>query len=178
MAQKERSLSLAKFRSSQVRILVTTDLASRGLDIPDVQLVLNHNVPHVSKDYIHRVGRTARAGRRGVAITFVTPNDVVLIKAVEDVIGIKLTEHEGIDDADVVQIHTQVGVTRREANVQLTETDFDERRNINRRKRWINEGKDPEIEEKLKKLRPRNQQNKIIEYYIEHSFYLSITVSN
>ena len=88
MAQKERSLSLAKFRSSQVHILVATDLASRGLDIPDVQLVLNHNVPHVTKDYIHRVGRTARAGRRGVAITFVTPNDVVLIKAVEDVIGI------------------------------------------------------------------------------------------
>lgn len=109
MAQKERSLSLAKFRSSQVRILVATDLASRGLDIPSVQLVLNHNVPHVTKDYIHRVGRTARAGRRGVAITFVTPNDVVLVKAVEELIGIKLKEHEGIDDADVVQIHTQVG---------------------------------------------------------------------
>jgi ATP-dependent RNA helicase DDX49/DBP8 len=81
MAQKERALSLAKFRSSQVRILVATDLASRGLDIPDVQLVLNHNVPHVTKDYIHRVGRTARAGRRGVAITLVTPHDVVLIKS-------------------------------------------------------------------------------------------------
>ena len=109
MAQKERSLSLAKFRSSQVRILVATDVASRGLDIPDVQMVLNHNVPHVTKDYIHRVGRTARAGRRGMAITFVTPNDVVLIKAVEESIGIKLKEYENLDDEEVVKIHTQVG---------------------------------------------------------------------
>ena len=108
MAQKERSLSLAKFRSSQVRILVATDVASRGLDIPDVQLVLNHNVPHVTKDYIHRVGRTARAGRRGMAITFVTPNDVVLIKAVEESIGVKLKEYEELDDDEVVKIHTQV----------------------------------------------------------------------
>ena len=108
MAQKDRSLSLAKFRSNQVRILVATDIASRGLDIPDVQLVLNHNVPHVTKNYIHRVGRTARAGRRGVAITLVTPHDVNLIKAVEDTIGVQLKEQEGINDSDVVQIHTQV----------------------------------------------------------------------
>jgi len=161
MAQKERSLSLAKFRSSQVRILVATDIASRGLDIPDVQLVLNHNVPHVTKDYIHRVGRTARAGRRGMAITFVTPNDVVLIKAVEESIGVKLKEYEELDDDEVVKIHTQVGVTRREANVQLTETDFDERRNVNRRKRWINEGKDPEVEEKRQKQAQQEKRKAI-----------------
>jgi len=161
MAQKERSLSLAKFRSSQVRILVATDVASRGLDIPDVQMVLNHNVPHVTKDYIHRVGRTARAGRRGMAITFVTPNDVVLIKAVEESIGIKLKEYENLDDEEVVKIHTQVGVTRREANAQLMETDFDERRNINRRKRWINEGKDPEVEEKRHKQAQQEKRKAI-----------------
>merc|ERR1712126_605261 len=119
----------------------------------------NHNVPHVTKDYIHRVGRTARAGRRGMAITFVTPNDVVLIKAVEESIGVKLKEYEELDDDEVVKIHTQVDVTRREANVQLTETDFDERRNVNRRKRWINEGKDPEVEEngrnKLSKIKEK-----------------------
>merc|ERR1711894_681910 len=86
-----------------------------------------------------------------MAITFVTPNDVVLIKAVEESIGIKLKEYENLDDEEVVKIHTQVGVTRREANAQLMETDFDERRNINRRKRWINEGKDPEVEEKRHK---------------------------
>merc|ERR1719334_2584396 len=94
ISQKERTSGLAKFRSSQVRILVATDLASRGLDIPDVQLVLNHNAPSVSKDYVHRVGRTARAGRRGKALTLVTPHDVRLIQAIEDLIGVKMTEQE------------------------------------------------------------------------------------
>merc|ERR1719450_170731 len=58
-------------------------------------------------------------------------------------------------------IHTQVGVTRREANVQLTETDFDERRNVNRRKRWINEGKDPEVEEKRQKQAQQDKRKAI-----------------
>merc|ERR1712126_100195 len=84
-----------------------------------------------------------------------TPNDVVLIQAVEESIGVKLKEDE------VVKIHTQVGVTRREANVQLTETDFDERRNVNRRKRWINEGKDPEVEEKRQKQAQQDKRKAI-----------------
>ena len=77
--------------------------------------VINHDVPSVSKNYVHRVGRTARAGRKGLAITLVTPHDVVLIQAVEKLIGTKLTEHEDskMDDG-VAEILTQVNVTRRE----------------------------------------------------------------
>ena len=88
--QKERMNALSSFRSHQVKILVATDVASRGLDIPEVQLVINHNVPSVTKDYIHRVGRTARAGKRGQTVTMVTPTDVDLVHAIEEMTNVKM----------------------------------------------------------------------------------------
>lgn len=74
---------MAKFKSQHVQILIATDVASRGLDIPKVQVVINFDVPKSPKDYVHRVGRTARAGRGGQATTLVTQYDVKLIQACE-----------------------------------------------------------------------------------------------
>lgn len=82
MAQTERLQALDDFRTGRARILVSTNLAARGLDIPDVQAVLNVNMPRTSREYIHRVGRTARAGRGGRSISLVTDKDRPVVKAV------------------------------------------------------------------------------------------------
>ena len=110
LTQDKRLESLNKFKSKGKNILVATEVASRGLDIPSVDLIINYDVPVQAKNYIHRVGRTARAGRAGRAITMVTQYDVVLFQRVEALLGKKLEmfsidkekamlEHERILDA-------------------------------------------------------------------------------
>lgn len=76
LSQTQRLNALNKFKSGERQILIATDVASRGLDIPLVDLVINYDIPQHSKDYVHRVGRTARAGKTGRAITIVTQYDV------------------------------------------------------------------------------------------------------
>ncbi|XGW27006.1 hypothetical protein V3C99_007523 [Haemonchus contortus] len=97
MGQEKRLGSLNKFKSKVKDILVCTDVASRGLDIPHVDLVINYDVPSQSKDYIHRVGRTARAGRAGLALTLVTQYDVEVYQKIEAHIGRKLTEYPCVE---------------------------------------------------------------------------------
>lgn len=87
LPQSQRNKNLSEFRSSKARILIATDVAGRGLDIPAVNLVINYDVPRNPVDYVHRVGRTARAGRSGTSITFVGQRDVELILAIEEYIG-------------------------------------------------------------------------------------------
>ena len=76
MSQVKRIQSLSSFKSKEQNILIATEVAARGLDIPNVDLVINYDVPQNAKDYVHRVGRTARAGKAGEAITLVTQYDV------------------------------------------------------------------------------------------------------
>uniref|UniRef100_A0A8B9H512 Probable ATP-dependent RNA helicase DDX47 n=1 Tax=Astyanax mexicanus TaxID=7994 RepID=A0A8B9H512_ASTMX len=90
MSQNKRLGSLNKFKAKSRSVLLATDVASRGLDIPHVDCVINFDIPTHSKDYIHRVGRTARAGRSGKSITFVTQYDVELFQRIEALIGKKL----------------------------------------------------------------------------------------
>ncbi|XP_055609213.1 probable ATP-dependent RNA helicase Dbp45A [Uranotaenia lowii] len=152
LRQKERVAALNKFKSKHVRVLIATDVASRGLDIPNVQLVLNHRLPKVPHEYIHRVGRTARAGRKGLAISiFRFPRDLEFLGEIEALINTKLTEHT-IDQRLVERIFMQVSVARREAEMNLDNKDFDERQHNYRRKKWIEQGLDPdEMEEKWKR---------------------------
>ena len=96
-----------KFKSNFCKILIATDVASRGLDIPSVEFVLNFDVPRNPKDYVHRVGRTARAGRGGSSMTIVSQYDVKLFLSIEDFIDSKL-EKINIDENEVLDDHVSL----------------------------------------------------------------------
>jgi superfamily II DNA/RNA helicase len=87
MEQSARMAALDKFRQGEAKLLVASDVAARGLDIPDVSHVFNFDVPHHPDDYVHRIGRTGRAGKSGVAITIVSPADLKSLAAIEKLIG-------------------------------------------------------------------------------------------
>jgi len=87
MDQPARMAALDQFRRGEVKLLIASDVAARGLDIPDVSHVFNFDVPHHPDDYVHRIGRTGRAGRSGTAITIVAPADGKAVAAIEKLIG-------------------------------------------------------------------------------------------
>jgi superfamily II DNA/RNA helicase len=91
MEQSARMAALDKFRQGEAKLLVASDVAARGLDIPDVSHVFNFDVPHHADDYVHRIGRTGRAGKSGVAITIVSPADRKSLAAIEKLIGQSIT---------------------------------------------------------------------------------------
>uniref|UniRef100_A0A5F9D202 RNA helicase n=1 Tax=Oryctolagus cuniculus TaxID=9986 RepID=A0A5F9D202_RABIT len=118
--KSKRLGSLNKFKAKARSILLATDVASRGLDIPHVDVVVNFDIPTHSKDYIHRVGRTARAGRSGKAITFVTQYDVELFQRIEHLIGKKLPVFPTQDD-EVMMLTERVAEAQRFARMELRE---------------------------------------------------------
>jgi len=89
MDQHARNETLSGFRDGNIKLLVASDVAARGLDIPDVGHVLNYDVPIHAEDYVHRIGRTGRAGKKGNSITLVTPADQRALKAIETLIDTK-----------------------------------------------------------------------------------------
>nr|CAD7405359.1 unnamed protein product [Timema poppensis] len=112
MSQNKRLGALTKFRAKSRSILISTDVASRGLDIPHVDVVINFDIPTHSKDYIHRVGRTARAGRAGKSITFVSQYDVELYQRIEHLIGKKLPLYV-TQEAEVMILQERVAEAQR-----------------------------------------------------------------
>lgn len=87
MAQSERTATLAAFKAGEIRLMVCSDVAARGIDIADVSHVFNFDVPYHAEDYIHRIGRTGRAGRDGVAWSIATEDDAKLVTAIEKLTG-------------------------------------------------------------------------------------------
>lgn len=87
LEQAERDEMMFRFKSGQIDVLVATDILARGIDIDDIAMVINYDVPHDAEDYVHRIGRTARADRDGVAITFVNDDDIYFFQQIEKFLG-------------------------------------------------------------------------------------------
>jgi len=141
MSQNKRLAALNKFRGKTRSILISTDVASRGLDIPHVDVVVNFDIPTHSKDYIHRVGRTARAGRSGKAITFVTQYDVELYQRIEHLIEKKLPLYKTVED-EVMALTERVSEAQRFAKIEMKETE--EKKRSGKRKRGDDDNDDTE----------------------------------
>merc|ERR1711972_848449 len=125
MTQAQRLGALSSFKAREQQILVATDVASRGLDIPAVDLVINFDIPKNSKDYIHRVGRTARAGRAGRAVTMVTQYDIELFQRIEHFLERKLDEFKELQEANVKASHERILEAMRSTELELREKDGD-----------------------------------------------------
>lgn len=132
MKQTKRIEALQKFKGQSIRALVATDLASRGLDIPTCEVVINYDIPRQAATYVHRVGRTARAGRQGMAISFVTQSDIALVHMLEEKIQRKLDALEGSNEKHVMMELSNTLKARQIAKMNLSESGFVEKSDARR----------------------------------------------
>jgi len=114
-------------------VLVSTDVGARGLDIADVAMVVNWDLPDEPEVYTHRVGRTARAGRGGIAFSFVSENDENRVLKIEERIATQLVEMEFPEDK-VLEKLNKVSTAKRQASMELYDTKFGQRERINKAK--------------------------------------------
>jgi ATP-dependent RNA helicase RhlE len=129
-SQNQRNAALAGFRGRVYNVLVATDIAARGLDIPDVSHVINFDLPETPDAYIHRIGRTARMGKPGIALNLVTPEDGISLRAIERTLGARIerTKIEGIEVPEMT-VHKQRTIARmpampHRASVRSRESNF------------------------------------------------------
>ena len=116
-SQSQRNAALSSFRSGRARVLVATDVAARGIDVDDITFVINYEVPASADDYIHRVGRTARAGRNGSAITLVSPEEESMLASIERSVGVRLERSKvnGFSDGrseEQIRLTSEIGRLR------------------------------------------------------------------
>ncbi|ODV63642.1 ATP-dependent RNA helicase DBP8 [Ascoidea rubescens DSM 1968] len=139
MPQSERVNSLHRFKAGAARILIATDVASRGLDIPTVELVVNYDIPADPDDFIHRVGRTARAGRKGDSISMIAPNDIQRIISIESKVNKKMTITKTVTDDSVIQSSlNKTTRAKRECILDMENENFGEKKRINKYKHELN----------------------------------------
>ena len=121
MNQYERMGAVEKFKEGAKSILVATEVAARGLDIPAVTVVVNYDIPIHSKDYVHRVGRTARAGKKGIALNLVTQYDVEVFQRIEQLVRVKMDKYPNVETDNVMEMVERVIKADRVAHMQIKE---------------------------------------------------------
>jgi ATP-dependent RNA helicase DDX49/DBP8 len=120
LPQRRRMAALERFKGGGVPVLLATDVASRGLDIPTVDLVVNFDLPSMARDYVHRVARTARAGRAGWSLSFVSQHDVELVQRIEALTGERMGAFHA-DEAAALKGITEVYAARRAAALKVAD---------------------------------------------------------
>ncbi|KAH8118796.1 DEAD-domain-containing protein [Phellopilus nigrolimitatus] len=131
LPQRARLGALGLFRARVVPVLVCTDVGARGLDVDAVAMVINWDMPQAPEEYTHRVGRTARRGLAGVAVSFVTERDEERVVRIEERIRTKLTEMT-LSEAKVLEKLNAVATAKRLANMELHDSDFGKREEIHK----------------------------------------------
>jgi ATP-dependent RNA helicase RhlE len=114
-SQNARTKALEDFKSYKVQVLVATDIAARGLDITELPQVVNYELPHVPEDYVHRIGRTGRAGSTGQALSLVSDDERDRLRAIERVLGRKINVLP-LDRTGIATPAPEMGVVRRESD--------------------------------------------------------------
>jgi ATP-dependent RNA helicase DDX47/RRP3 len=137
MSQTQRLHSLNQFRAGNKKLLVATDVAARGLDIPQVDIVINFELPKNTKDYVHRVGRTARAGRSGRSITFVTQYDVEGFQKIETLIGRKMDEFTDVNEESAMALHERTLEALRSAHIEMKQKEDEVKQNVTGKKKKL-----------------------------------------
>ncbi len=139
LSQETRERTLNRFRQNQVKVLVATDVAARGLDIDDISHVFNYDLPDDPEIYIHRIGRTGRAGKTGIAISMVTPREKRLLRQIESLIRQPLTKSALPTEEDIR--HHREDELLENVKVWLTRARYQRERELVRR--LVEEGHDP-----------------------------------
>ncbi|UKJ90307.2 ATP-dependent RNA helicase [Theileria orientalis] len=163
MKQIKRNDNLSKFRSGHSNILVATDLVSRGIDVPEVEFIINLDFPSTVFDYIHRIGRTGRAGRSGIAISFIDEYDRDKVKNVESSTNIRLEKYQ-INDMEAVKLLNKVTVATQRAYLFLQQNEKSVNLDFRNKGLFLKDifkyGRNPEKNGEIEKLKVDEESNK------------------
>ena len=171
MPQSERLKTLDKMKAGQLRFLVATDVAARGLQIDDLELVVNYDIPEDFESYVHRIGRTARAGKSGKAITLACEDYIYGLEAIENYIQMKIPVL-WIDDLDIPEVEDKSASMVFESRNSKRRTTVSRKSSKGKRAPSFHVERRKETEEKLPKKRSRSDYNKLSKMSIEERMKL------